>query len=146
MKSHLKKNKVRINLDLAGKENYIFASPQQLSQVFLNLINNAVDAINGAAGANSSKEDPKEPPGGVITFNLKREENSVVIEVTDTGKGIAEEDLRHLFDPFFTRKKRMGMGVGLSICHGIIEENKGTISARNLDRGGAAFTIILPTQ
>ncbi|KKK94085.1 hypothetical protein LCGC14_2686380, partial [marine sediment metagenome] len=66
-------------------------------------------------------------------------------QVSDTGPGIAEKDLEHIFDPFYTRKKTMGMGVGLSICNGIIEDHNGTIKAGNAKDGGAVFTVILPT-
>ena len=54
--------------------------------------------------------------------------------------------MNHIFDPFFTRKKTMGMGVGLSICYGIIEDHKGTIVAENLADNGAKFTISLPLK
>ena len=59
-------------------------------------------------------------------------------------QGISEKDLDHIFDPFFTRKKTMGVGVGLSICHGIIEDHRGIIVAENLPDDGAVFTIRLP--
>jgi len=54
--------------------------------------------------------------------------------------------LKNIFDPFYTRKKVMGMGVGLTICHGIIEEHKGSIEARNVTEGGAEFVITLPVK
>jgi signal transduction histidine kinase len=70
----------------------------------------------------------------------------IIITVKDTGPGISKTDMDQIFDPFFTRKKTMGMGVGLSICHGIIEDHKGTIVADNLTGGGAKFTISLPLK
>ena len=69
-----------------------------------------------------------------------------MIEIADTGPGISDTDLEHIFDPFYTKKKTMGMGVGLSICHGIIEDHKGSIRARNSTEGGAVFTIVLPAD
>jgi signal transduction histidine kinase len=54
--------------------------------------------------------------------------------------------LERIFDPFYTRKKAMGMGVGLSICHGIIEDHNGSISVENGSEGGAIFTLTLPVE
>ena len=73
-------------------------------------------------------------------------QGSIVITVADTGPGISEKDLQHIFDPFYTRKKKMGMGVGLSICHGFVEDHGGTIVAENGVGGGAVFTITLPIE
>lgn len=58
--------------------------------------------------------------------------------------GIETEDVERIFDPFYSRKKKMGMGIGLSICHEIIEEHNGFITAENSPEGGAVFTIRLP--
>jgi signal transduction histidine kinase len=71
-------------------------------------------------------------------------QENIVVNIADTGPGIPLEDLQHIFDPFFTRKKKMGMGVGLSICHGIVEEHGGLISANNSPHGGVVMTITLP--
>ena len=68
----------------------------------------------------------------------------MVIKVTDNGPGIPKEDLEHIFDPFCTRKKKMGLGVGLSVCHDIVKSHGGTITAGNGPEGGAVFTIKLP--
>ena len=70
----------------------------------------------------------------------------VEVEVADDGPGLRQEDMGNLFDPFFTRKKTMGMGVGLSICYGIIEDHNGVIFASNSPGGGAVFTIRLPLK
>jgi signal transduction histidine kinase len=70
---------------------------------------------------------------------------NIIINISDTGPGIAEKDLDHIFDPFFTRKKKMGMGLGLSICYRIVEDHNGSIQAANLPDGkGVVFTIKLP--
>ncbi|HEB30462.1 MAG TPA: PAS domain S-box protein [Spirochaetes bacterium] len=144
MKSHLKLNKVKIETDLSPKVPDIIASPQQLGHVFLNLINNSVEAMSGVSKSGTRwKERAK--IGGEISIKTKLEKDSIIIQVSDTGPGIAEKDLEHIFDPFYTRKKTMGMGVGLSICNGIIEDHNGTIKAGNAKDGGAVFTVILPT-
>ena len=82
--------------------------------------------------------------GGEIGINTCLSGGKIVIEVVDTGPGISEEDMEHIFDPFFTRKKKMGMGIGLSICHGIVDDHNGSITAKNSPEGSAIFTITLP--
>ena len=145
MKSHLKKNKVKIDLNLSPTIPDMIASPQQLGHVFLNLINNAVEAMTSVSKSEGKwKEWAK--VGGDISIKTMLKKDKVVIQVSDTGPGIAEEDLEHIFDPFYTRKKTMGTGVGLSICNGIIEDHDGTIEAKNAKEGGAVFTVTLPVK
>ena len=143
VRSYLIKSRVKINLNLAAKNTRLTASPQQLGQVLMNLINNAVESITGTP---EFQQKLKETPthSGEIFIDTFDQNNEVVIKVRDSGPGIAKKDLERIFDPFFTRKKTMGMGVGLSICHGIIEEHKGYIIAENAKDGGAIFTITLP--
>jgi len=82
--------------------------------------------------------------GGEIHIKTSIENEDIVIEFSDTGPGILEEDLVHIFDPFYTGKKKMGTGVGLSICNGIIKSHDGNITAKNSPEGGAVYTITLP--
>jgi signal transduction histidine kinase len=110
----------------------IHADKNQLSQVFINLIMNAVDAM-----------DKK----GTLTFRTYREKTAkkVYIEVSDTGCGISEEQLSKIFDPFFTTKKTgKGTGLGLSTSYGIIKENGGQISIKETSPRGTTFLIQLP--
>ena len=143
MFSHLKKNMVNIKLNLADKTKSIHASPQQIGQVIMNLVNNAVQAIVHTTEFKDYLEESASI-GGEIVIDTRYRENEVVISVKDSGPGISKSDMEYIFDPFFTRKKKMGMGVGLSICHGIIEDHEGTITARNSAKGGAEFEIRLP--
>ena len=139
----LKRNQIRVRLDLSSEIPNIQISPQQMYQMFLNLINNAIE---GMAGQNealmgvSRKEDPEKE----ICISSSIESGQICIRISDTGPGIPEKDLEFLFDPFFTSKKKMGLGVGLSICYGIVEEHNGTIVAENIKDRGAVFTIRLP--
>ena len=143
VRSFLIKSRVRINLNLAAEKSKLTASPQQMGQVFMNLINNAVEAITGSPQFKKKlKEDPTY--SGDIFIETLNQNNDLIIRVKDSGPGIAKKDLEYIFDPFFTRKKTMGMGVGLSICYGIIEDHKGNITAENDKDGGAVFTITLP--
>ena len=143
IRSYLKKNMVHIRLNFAAESSTVIASPQQIGQVIMNLINNAVDSIIHAPDF-QEKITKSSSYGGEITIDTINQNASIIITVKDTGPGIAQKDINRIFDPFFTQKKTMGMGVGLSICHNIIEDHKGTIHADNLAEGGAIFTISLP--
>jgi len=145
VRSLLKKNMIAVRLDLAAQHSTLFASPQQIGQVLMNLINNAVESITGVPGYFESAHLTPGGGGSIVVQTYNRDEQ-FVLEIKDTGPGIPEEDLNRIFDPFFTKKKPLGMGVGLTICHGIVEEHQGRITASNAPEGGAAFTICLPLR
>jgi len=116
----------------------------QLQQVFLNIMVNAVQAMpdGGKLNIRSYVEEITEfGKRGTDTFKLG--DKVVVIEFEDTGEGIPEEKLEKIFDPFFSTKEQ-GIGLGLSICHGIIEAHQGSIEVRSKLREGATFIIKLP--
>ncbi len=146
VRSHLKNSKVLVKQNLSKDLPKIIISPQKLGQVFLNLINNSVEAITGISSKNFNKLKQQNFFGGEITITTSREKHNIVIRFSDNGPGIPAEDMEHIFDPFYTRKKAMGMGIGLSICYGIIEEHNGTITAQNGAQGGAVFNITLPLE
>jgi signal transduction histidine kinase len=104
----------------------------QLQQVILNLIINAMDAISEA----QAKEREVS-----VTTDLSRA--GAEIKVSDTGPGMAPDDIKNVFDPFFTTRPQ-GMGMGLAIARTIVEAHHGKISAENQSSGGALFTIRLP--
>lgn len=108
----------------------IVCYPQQLTQVFLNLLINAYEAIEER---------------GKITIKIYEQGSYAYIEISDTGKGISEEDLQHIFEPFFTTKNG-GLGLGLSISYGIIQKHKGTIEAKSKLGEGTTFIIKLPIE
>jgi PAS domain S-box-containing protein len=111
----------------------IVADPNQLMQVFLNLLLNAEQAIR----ENRDK--------GTIRVRLGRKTDSVWVVFQDDGPGISAENLEHIFDPFFTTKRPgRGTGLGLSICKTVLREHQGNIDAANAPGGGAIFTITLP--
>ncbi|MCJ7541981.1 MAG: DUF3365 domain-containing protein, partial [Desulfobacterales bacterium] len=142
---HFKKNKIRINLDLSSNIPDLNASPLQLNQCLLNLINNAVEAITSPSTPDNGSIAGIEA-GGEITIKTNHGKGNITIKITDTGPGIPEDELQYIFDPFFTRKKKMGMGVGLSICYRIIEDHGGIITAENSPLGGVVMTITLPAN
>jgi len=110
----------------------ITCSPSQLNQVFLNLINNAAQAI--------------ESNHGELTLSTRMEGSEhVAVEIADTGKGIPPEIMSKIFDPFFTTKAvGKGTGLGLSISYKIIEQHGGRISVDSIMDKGTRFTIVLP--
>ncbi|MGO9520228.1 MAG: two-component system sensor histidine kinase NtrB, partial [Candidatus Korobacteraceae bacterium] len=111
----------------------IMADPNQLMQVFLNLLLNAEQAIR------ESREK------GTIRVRIGRKPDSVWIVFQDDGPGIAPENLANIFDPFFTTKRPgRGTGLGLSICKTVLREHGGNIEAATGPDGGAVFTITLP--
>ncbi len=143
VRSLLKKNMISTELALEAQSTGLNASPQQLGQVLMNLVNNSVEAITGVAGY-QERTNSTQAPGGWIKVRTFNREDSLVIELRDNGPGIVAGELNRVFDPFFTSKKPMGMGVGLTVCHGIIEDHQGRLTASNAPDGGAVFTITLP--
>jgi two-component system, NtrC family, sensor kinase len=110
----------------------IQVDPDQIRQVFLNLINNAGDAIKGP---------------GRITLATRQDDASVRISVTDTGVGMDSEQLKKIFDPFYTTKEvGKGTGLGLSVSIGIVESMGGTIEVQSMPGAGSAFTVVLPKK
>jgi two-component system NtrC family sensor kinase len=124
---------ITIHKDLASDIPDIQSDGAQLQQVFLNILNNAIDAV--------------ERDGDIwIKTKLKDGGNSVVIEISDSGPGIPEDIIDRIFDPFVTTKPAgKGTGLGLSITYNIVEKLGGKIYAHNRESGhGAVFTVELP--
>jgi PAS domain S-box-containing protein len=111
----------------------IVGSEDQLQQVFMNLISNAAQAM-----------EPKE--GGVLRIETSRsaKEPAVIVKIKDSGIGISEEDIPRLFEPFFTTRKRKGVGLGLSVVYGIIQDHGGSIYVQSKAGEGATFSVKLP--
>lgn len=109
----------------------IQADPGQLKQVFVNLLDNAADAMDGK---------------GTVTITTRQlDQQQVEINVADTGRGISEENLGKLFTPFFTTKPMgKGTGLGLSIVYGIIKVHRGQINVQSREGQGTTFTVSLP--
>lgn len=124
---------IRVTTQLAPRLPQIMADDGQLQQVFLNLILNAETEMKSAHG------------GGNLLIKTETIDNTIRIYFTDDGPGIAEANLVHLFDPFFsTREVGKGTGLGLSVCHGIITEHGGTIYVNSELGKGTTFTVELP--
>jgi len=110
----------------------IYGDRQQLEQVFLNLVLNALDAM---------------PDGGVLRIKVFNtgDRDSVAITFEDTGVGIPQQHLRDIFDPFFTSKKAAkGTGLGLSVSLGIVQRHGGDMRVESEVGKGTVFTVLLP--
>ena len=133
----LLKNKYKHNIEI--RRNYdesiplVECNPGKLEQVFMNIINNAIDAVGN------------EP--GTITIKTGCTSSKVHISIKDTGKGIPEKIKSKIFDPFFTTKDvGYGLGLGLSICYSIIQEHKGEIKVYSGLNKGTEFIITVPIE
>ena len=105
-----------------------------MQQVFLNITTNALDALQ-----ESKKKE--------IRFDIHQKDEFVQVTITDSGPGIAPENLQKIFDPFFTTKPQgKGTGLGLSISQGIIEMHRGKIYCESKPGEGAKFKILLPME
>jgi signal transduction histidine kinase len=126
----LRNKNIRIEVQAGVAIPEVRADVNQMLQVFTNIINNAVDAMQEAGG-------------GALTVRTLFETGSVVILFSDTGPGIRDPHL--VFDPFYTTKPvGKGTGLGLSICYGLIRDQGGQISCYNRPEGGATFRVELP--
>ncbi len=101
---------------------------EQINRVFSNLMINALEAMSH---------------GGKMTITTEIEEDFLVVTIQDTGEGIPEEDIIRIFDPFFSTKPS-GVGLGLSICYGIIVSHGGIIGVESKPKEGTVFTVALP--
>ena len=123
-------NNIVISTDFADALPSVWASKNQLRQVFLNIFNNAGDAM---------------PDGGTLTVKTAAQDTDIAIEISDTGSGISKENLNNIFDAFFTTKSGMkGVGLGLSVCYGFIKEHGGDIKVTSERGAGTCFRITLP--
>ncbi len=132
----LKISGVKIERDLDPGLPEIIGSEDQLQQVFMNMVSNAVEAMDSSGG-------------GILTVRTRHlpEDDKVMISFKDTGQGIPEENMQRLFEPFFTTKtKGKGVGLGLSLAYGIVQEHGGTILVDSSPGKGAMFSVLLPVH
>ena len=127
---HAAKNKVETAIDVESGLPQIYADPQQLQQILLNLGLNALDAM---------------PKGGKLVMGaVSPSTGNIIVTVTDTGMGIDNDVLPRIFQPFFTSKKRRGLGLGLPICDRIAKSHGGTIRVESKPGEGTTFKVRLP--
>lgn len=140
-----KKQNIEIDNQIGNDMPEMLMDPDQMHQVFLNIIINAIQSM---------------PDGGVLTISASRKSRQevedkinktiqcdkvLIVRIQDTGKGISSEDLPYLFEPFFTMKTQ-GTGLGLSISRNIVQEHGGEITVESEVGKGSAFTVYLPMK
>lgn len=124
--------KIKLKVKLDPELPRIQGNSNQLLQVFLHMMNNALDALQDTGG-------------GLLSITTSTEEGWVIIQFSDTGAGIKEP--QKIFDPFYTTKPvGKGTGLGLSVCYGIVQDHGGEIACENNVHGGATFRIKLPAN
>ena len=137
MSASLESREVQLVFE-SGPELLVRADSGRLNQVLINLVRNAADAIDGAGTVTLRTRAARVPLGG-------RETDAVVLEVSDTGKGIPPEVEKRLFDPFFTTKET-GTGLGLAIAVRIVEKHGGIIQYQTRSGHGTTFGVVLPRE
>ncbi|MBM64485.1 MAG: hypothetical protein CL484_16170 [Acidobacteria bacterium] len=132
LEHQLQMSNIKLRKELSETATVVKGVEFKLQQVFLNIILNACDAM---------------PTGGWLSIASWTDGESAVIEVADSGSGIAREDLSRIYDPFFTTKEvGQGTGLGLSIAYGVIKEHGGTIGCQSGPGDGTRFKVTLPLQ
>ncbi|MGB3212467.1 MAG: ATP-binding protein [Desulforhopalus sp.] len=131
-RSDLQRKKIRTVLDYDKNLPHILAIPDQIKQVILNLLNNAVDALQ---------------KGGIIKISTRHDDQNITIAIKDNGIGIVPEEIHLIFQPFYTTKPEVkGIGLGLSVCYGIVRNHQGEIRAESQPGEGSTFTVLLPIK
>lgn len=121
---------IKIVKKFSPKLSVINIDKEQIKRVFSNLMINAAESM---------------PQGGRMTIVTEVDGNFFIVKTQDTGEGIPEEDIIRIFDPFFSTKS-WGVGLGLSICYGIVASHGGTIAVESETNKGTTFTISLPIK
>ncbi len=132
MEKQMREANIRVETSFGEGIPEVMASTNQMRQVFLNIFKNAKEAM---------------PKGGTLFVRTSKEDDRVLIQIEDTGTGIPMEIRDKIFEAFFTTKQKVkGVGLGLSVCYGIIKDHKGEIKVESNEEKGTVFTISLPIE
>jgi PAS domain S-box-containing protein len=132
MEKQMRESNIQVETSFDPDIPEIMASTNQMRQVVLNILKNAKEAM---------------PKGGVLTVRTGKEDNKVLVQIQDTGIGIPEEIRDKIFEAFFTTKQKVkGVGLGLSVCYGIIKDHGGEIKVESEEGKGTTFLISLPIE
>jgi signal transduction histidine kinase len=123
-----KEKEISLDMQLSNEISKANVDEHQINQAIVNLINNAIQAI---------------PKKGEIILKTEKSENGILITIMDTGIGIPDEEKEKVFEPFFTKKQR-GTGLGLAVVKKIMDNHNGEIKITDRERGGTAFSLLLP--
>jgi signal transduction histidine kinase len=130
LEHQLEKTRIKVRREFAEHLPRVRGNENRLQQVFFNLILNAKDAM---------------PSGGWLTLETRADDDTVIVEVKDTGVGIRREHIKRIYDPFFTTKGiGRGTGLGLSVSYGILQEHGGAIFVDSVPGKGTTFQVALP--
>lgn len=127
-KAKIVSQKIKVVKSFASRPAIISLDKEQMERAFLNLVINAIEAM---------------PKAGHLTIMTEHNENVLAVKIQDTGKGIPDGDIIRIFDPFFSSKQG-GVGLGLTICYGVIVSHRGTIDVESRLKAGTTFTVSLP--
>lgn len=139
--SSIHKHRIDVQFEYFTGETTVTADREQLKQVFLNMILNAVEAMAGKEEGEPRTLIVSIEKGAVIDSHTRY----LLVSFEDTGKGIREEDIENVFNPFFTTKEE-GTGLGLAISYGIINRHGGEIEVKSVPGKGACFVVKLPQR
>ena len=132
MEKQMREANIKVKTSFAEEIPEVLASTNQMRQVFLNIFKNAKEAM---------------PKGGTLFVRTRKEDDRVLIQIEDTGIGIPEEIRDKIFEAFFTTKQKVkGVGLGLSVCYGIVKDHSGEIKVESKEEKGTVFTISLPIE
>jgi PAS domain S-box-containing protein len=132
MEKQMREANIKVETSFGEEIPAVMASTNQMRQVFLNIFKNAKEAM---------------PKGGTLFVRTSKEDNRVLIQIQDTGMGIPKEIKDKIFEAFFTTKQKVkGVGLGLSVCYGIIKDHSGEIKVESKEDKGTTFTISLPVE
>ena len=132
---------IRIDTELGASDDIVLADPDQMQQVFLNIMMNAADALAGK-DSEGNKITSK-----TITIESENKDRAIELRFKDNGPGIHEEELVHILDPFYTTKEPgKGTGLGLSVCYRIVEGLGGSIRAESSRGNGTNIIVTLPLR
>ena len=127
-KNEIESQRIKVVKEFTSKPSTINMDREHMERAFLNIVINAIEAM---------------PKGGKLTIATEYDEDFFVVKIQDTGKGIPEEDIIKIFDPFFS-SKFSGIGLGLTVCYGIIVSHGGIIEVESKPNEGSLFTVVLP--
>jgi len=132
MEKQMRESNIQVETSFNPDIPEIMASTNQMRQVMLNILKNAKEAM---------------PKGGTLFVRTSKEDNRILIHIEDTGMGVPEEIRDKIFEAFFTTKQKVkGVGLGLSVCYGIIKDHDGEIKVESEEGKGTTFTISLPIE
>jgi hypothetical protein len=128
----LRQSHIQVESKLGRALPYVFGNGGKLQQVFINILLNARDAM---------------PGGGKLNIDTSMNDSMVLIDIRDTGVGISQENIKRIYDPFFTTKNTgKGTGLGLAVTYGIIQDHGGRIFVESTPGKGTHFSLKLPTR